>query len=395
MWVNLRRGFGLGLLSLTVCLGTACAQDDAAPDPAPVTAKSSDPFAVPKDAKPADLVAFIKRLVQRDVEGETEEERETYFKKVAVSLLEATKLALAADEIDEEDAEIALAYRFQALDLQRQLSMKGIEKLELELAEKYSKDKRKALSSMAKKVLISARLRMAKDLSPEDQDLLLEDTIANIQPDGKPTNQSVRSAMEIGRILEDSGNAALAAKCYEKFADSFTLTKQAELVALGKKFKGTARRLRLPGNPLEVEGTLINGKPFDYSKYQGKVILVDFWATWCGPCIEEIPNIKQNYADYHSKGFEVIGISLDDELPAVESFVKKNKIPWSTLFSHDPDAVGVEHPLAVKYGVMQIPCMMLVGKDGKVISTKLRGPQLAKLLKEHLGEPEKSTESEK
>lgn len=351
--------------------------------------KPADPYAVPKDAKPGELIAFIKKILRRP-NARTEEEFTAALKKIAASTLEASRLALDSKEIDDEDAITALQFQFTALSLQRQLEIEGAGKQELELAEKYKSDKRESLAEFAKERLLFARLGNIKDLKPEDQSLLLEEAIAVVKGEGKLSRQAAQKAMQIGQQLEQSGNDALAATAFEKFAEVFAESKDEALSSIATKFQGTARRLRLPGSKLEIEGELVGGKSFDYSAYEGKVVLIDFWATWCGPCIAELPNVKENYNGYHTKGFDVIGISLDDDQSKLESFVKKNKIPWSNLFSADEKATGWAHPLATKYGVMGIPFTILVGKDGKVIATNVRGKKLGKALAEQLGEPDEA-----
>ena len=132
---------------------------------------------------------------------------------------------------------------------------------------------------------------------------------------------------------------------------------------------------------MKITGTLLNGQPFDQSTVAGKIVLVDFWATWCGPCIAEIPNVLEQYEKYHSRGFEVIGISLDQERDALEKFVTERKIPWPILFEPS-EGSGWQHTLATYYGISGIPTVILIGKDGNVVSLNARGERLGELLDE-------------
>jgi len=115
--------------------------------------------------------------------------------------------------------------------------------------------------------------------------------------------------------------------------------------------------------------------------------LVDFWATWCQPCRAEVPNVLENYLKYHDKGFDVIGISLDDKRSDAEEYVKQTNIPWPSLFHESSDATGWQNPMAVKYGITGIPTAILVDQEGNVVSMQARGPQLGALLEKLLGKP--------
>src|SRR5205814_1794879 len=135
--------------------------------------------------------------------------------------------------------------------------------------------------------------------------------------------------------------------------------------------------LTLVGNTMEVKGKTLDGKDFDLGNLKGKVVLVDFWATWCGPCVAEIPNIKKLYEKYNPQGFEVIGISLDNGAEAPKKFMEKEEMPWPCIF----DGIGKDTAgLADQYGVTSIPLAILVDRKGRVVSMRARGPELTRLL---------------
>jgi thiol-disulfide isomerase/thioredoxin len=116
----------------------------------------------------------------------------------------------------------------------------------------------------------------------------------------------------------------------------------------------------------------LTGKLFSVSDYKGKVVLVDFWATWCGPCRAELPNVIAAYDKYHDKGFEIIGVSLDSDKAALENYIKLSKMPWPEYF----DGLKWQNKLAMKYGVEAIPMNYLIDVNGKIIGSSLRGDDL-------------------
>lgn len=114
------------------------------------------------------------------------------------------------------------------------------------------------------------------------------------------------------------------------------------------------------------------GKPLSVANYKGKIVLLDFWATWCGPCVHELPNVIKTYGTYHPKGFEIIGVSLDEDKAALDDFLKKQNMPWVQYF----DGKGWENKLAGQYGITSIPATFLLDGSGKIIGRDLRGEAL-------------------
>ncbi|MDG2125245.1 MAG: TlpA disulfide reductase family protein [Verrucomicrobiales bacterium] len=135
------------------------------------------------------------------------------------------------------------------------------------------------------------------------------------------------------------------------------------------------------GEPLEIAFTSTQGDEIDLAKMKDKVVLVDFWATWCGPCIAELPHVKKAYADYHDKGFEIVAISLDQEKDELDAFIKKEEMPWPQYF----DGKGWQNQIAAKFGIQSIPATFLIGKDGNIVATDLRGEALGEAVAENLG----------
>ncbi len=130
----------------------------------------------------------------------------------------------------------------------------------------------------------------------------------------------------------------------------------------------------------EMPGT--DGKPLKVSAFvdSNKLTLIDFWASWCGPCRAEMPTVVKAYADYHAKGFEVVGVSLDNDKEAWLKAIAQLKMPWP----HMSDLKGWESEGAKLYNVQSIPANVLVDQQGNILARDLRGDDLLNKLAELL-----------
>ncbi|WP_143544038.1 peroxiredoxin family protein [Rhodopirellula sp. MGV] len=245
--------------------------------------------------------------------------------------------------------------------------------------------------ALAAKLVLPARIREVADATPEAQRDLLALTKRQLQIilDEGEARPNLSNAMALATYLERMGDPQVALEANETFADMLRDTDNAQLRSYQARFESSAKRLALLGQEISLVGDLVDGEAFDWDSYRGKVVLVDFWATWCGPCIAEAPNVRKNYDLYHDKGFDVVGISLDTDRERLEAYIAKEDVPWVNLFKED---AGWKHPMAVEYGINAIPSVWLVDKEGKVVSLNARGDELGKQLAKLLGPVEPAEE---
>ncbi len=206
----------------------------------------------------------------------------------------------------------------------------------------------------------------------------LQEAVRSKEPEGmEAINQAIEKGIqqlikdfpkrvELYKFLVDVANDASAEHAKE-------LLKQVVNSPTLDEIKAAAReqldRLESVGKPMNLKYADLKGRTVDIAGLKGKVVLVDFWATWCGPCLAELPELKSVYEKYHDQGFEIMGISLDHDKEALTNFLTQEKITWSQYF----DGEGWNGTFPRQFGIHAIPNMMLVDKKGLLRELSARG----------------------
>jgi peroxiredoxin len=203
----------------------------------------------------------------------------------------------------------------------------------------------------------------------------------------------IQMALLAGQNLEQLADYQLAKEAYKTFAELFRDKKDPNLSEVIAMFESNGRRLDLPGKQFELKGTTISGEDFDIESLRGKFVLVYFWASISKPCELEHPYMLSVYNKYKSRGFEIVGIGLDEKKEVAQAFIQRLEVPWANLWESRKQGVS---KVMETYGVSATPTSFLLDKDGKVITIEARGLLLGKALENLLPDsPPEAQESKK
>ncbi len=371
------------MLSLCICW----AEDE--------PAAKVNPYIPRKGMSVEDLQAYIQRL---------QEAPETIRNRAGF----AEGIAVAAQRILDTDPKgslrtFAVVNLLDALNQWADLDENKDADVRLtDLAGKYSDDADKKIAAIAKLYALQQRVLKADDIDPAKLPELLDDvkkTLAGKELDARNLRLASATVHVINRLKDDTE----ANRRMKEFGEMFAASSDAALSRYGKKLAGAAspndadaKPSEWVGKPIELVGTTVDGNHFDLAKieqYKGKVVLVDFWATWCGPCRAALPDLKETYEKYRPQGFEVVGVSLDTELTTLSDFIDKEKIPWVNLVGEDKGG-ELKFPLAEKYQIIGVPTAILVGRDGKIVDYVLGAHDMTKQIEKLLAEKASSTKAD-
>ncbi len=321
----------------------AASQDDAAADSAPGSRRkpSRDLYALPRDADAATLVEFVRRL--RDHVPTTGPEADEYDELAPWAIRQACERIIKLER-DPRSPE-------------RDFAQREMLALDIELLPTVEDDRaRRAAIKRLRDVLLSRAVSV----------------------------DNAEQALDLVATVEELEGPEFVKSLVQLLARHFGASQDPEVAIRAQTMQGVIRRLGLVGQPIALTGTTIEGRPFDVSRWKGKVVLIDFWADWVDGLPEEWSNLKRNYLAFHDQGFEVVGIHLAESRDHVDVSLSRRHVPWVTLFD---EAAKQHHPAAVALGVVNPPRRILLDKEGKVVSTDVRGRHLRRELRRLLGPP--------
>ncbi|HEY2826752.1 MAG TPA: TlpA disulfide reductase family protein [Pirellulales bacterium] len=378
---------------LTVAIGTLCTQVRLGVADEPTVAKSNgqestsekasqkaNPYLPRKGMSIEDLQAYIERMQEAP---ESIRNRPGFAQGIAV----------AAQRILETDPKggvrtFAIVNLLDSLHQQADLENDlDADKQLAEFAIKYKSDPDKKVAATASLYALEQRVLTADLLEPAKLSALLDEVkaaLAGQNLDAKHFRIASATVHSVNQLKDD----AEATKRLKEFGDLFAASSDPVLAHYGRKLAESgspAKETNWMGKPMEVAGTTADGAKFDIGQFKGKVILVDFWATWCGPCRALIPDLKEMYEKYHGQGFEIVGVNLDSTPSELSDFLDKEKLPWVNVVGEEKDG-QLQFPLAEKYGIQAIPTTFLVSKDGKIAAYDVHGEELTKQVEKLLAD---------
>lgn len=287
---------------------------------------------------------------------------------------------LLTKKLDDESVQESVGFRFALYGISGQLGIpETAEKKTAWIAALKASD-RPVVATMGTGLAIMEATQ-SQDAATGNADAwksIFQATLKLLQ-DTKSSPFAANVAMQISEMSELAAPSDLAAKAHLVFAKQFEQSDDENIRGAAEMLAGVGRRLSLPGNEMIVDGTTLDGKPFALTQLKGKVVVVDFWATWCGYCIESFPALEKLYTEHKAAGLEIVGVNIDDTKELWTEYLASKPLPWTHIQNLGTSELN-RHPNANRYAINAIPFMALIGRDGKVVQINVSPEELETLI---------------
>jgi thiol-disulfide isomerase/thioredoxin len=301
------------------------------------------------------LVEFILSMQEKP---ETIQDRPGFAQAVA----DAADRVLAGQATDKQQR-IVIAAKLAALHRAAVAGDEAADKRLAEFVEKLRDDIREDVAREVRFFQTERAAMAAGQLPPEKIPAALVEIRQYLERETL-TARHLRLASSVVEAINRMNDDDFREMRFQEFGRLFAKSASKELSRYGQRLAdaplgGLGTWI---GKPLDLAGATVLGVPLDWASYRGKVVIVDFWASWCVPCREEFPSLQALHARQSPQGLDVVGVNLDKDADAMQKFLTENNFPWANL-------VGQEaFDVAKRLGVRGVPTMLLIDREGKVVT---------------------------
>ncbi len=274
--------------------------------------------------------------------------------------------SVLAGEATLDERRMAIQYKLRCFALAHRFQVREVAAFEADFLEAVSEDSDPSIAALARRPLRALRQRQWPRLNPAAKRRFVQD-IRALSRSAMMTHRDAELVAETADRLAIDGDRGTAIGLYEAVAAMFARRDAANTERLASHCARCIRRLTLIGREIDLQGVLFCGEELAWSSYRGHVVFVNFFAAWCDSSVTELAFLRHAYELYHTQGFDVVTIALDNE-STMEQLINDGRIPWPVVFCDEAGRIGWNQAIVKRYGISRLPASLLIGRDGRVIA---------------------------